>query len=1059
MLHVYQSNRLEWLSAELRRVLAVPLPSPFAAERVVVQGVGMARWLSLYLANALGVCANMSFPLPSRFIWESFATVLPGVPETSEFEPNVLLWRVLKVLRHLDDSPTWTPLKAYLKAQDERSAFELAAQITDAFDQYLIYRPDWIRDWEAGEETHWQAELWRTLVQSSSGQHWVHIQDRFLAALNQDQIDWRRLPERVSVFGVTSLSPAYLEILARMASGIDIHLFLLNPCREYWGDIVSEKGRKGARLTGASIGHPLLASWGKPGRDFMDMVIGYEGIEHEGFVEPDTSTLPGRLQADILDLIPRGTEECPAAEVTDRDLSLQLHSCHSPMRELEVLHDQLLRLFEELPGLRPSDILVMTPDIGGYAPYVEAVFGVAEGRLRIPYGIEDQGVSHRSPLLETFFHLFQLQEGRLEAEEVMAFVASPAVLRRFELEETHVPALRQWVREAGIRWAMDGGHKARLGVPADDAHTWRNGLGRMLLGYAMPAEDRLFSGILPCETAEGGDALNLGRFMSLCETLFGVLDELGVRHTISQWVEVLNRALDRLFDPPAEEEPDLARIRETLNNWRQTAQIAGFDESISLDVVRAHLEGALDPTAAGGHFPSGGVTFSALAPMGGVPFRVVCLIGMDDGAFPRMTRKLGFDLMANDFRRGDRSRREDDRYIFLQAILSARDCLYLSYVGQDIRDNSERPPSVLVNELLDHLDRGFVGENGRSVREKIVVRHPLQAFSRRYFTGEERLFSYSQTLCEATRMAGVGEERVKPLLTQALPEAGPERRMLSIDDLIRFLGHPVRYLLQERLGLYLDEGEEELPGHEPFALQGLEGWALRQRLLDLRLEGKGGRETLPLFRAGGLLPHGQVGEVCFERQIDTVESFAARLGGQRPAEFLEPVDIDLMLGDMRLTGRLSGLTPDGLLGYRLSKVSARDILTLWLRHLTLNAAALTGVRHRSCWIGEDKSVSFGPVEGATDLLRDLLAFYWQGLHRPLPLFPKSSLAYARAAGKGHDNPLVAAWREWLGNEYAPGECQDLYYDACYCGLDPLDGEFTQVAIAVFGPLLSAIREE
>jgi len=516
--------------------------------------------------------------------------------------------------------------------------------------------------------------------------------------------------------------------------------------------------------------------------------------------------------------------------------------------------------------------------------------------------------------------------------------------------------------------------------------------------------------------------------------------------------------LGDLFDP-LDEEPDRAQIRETLSDWARTARLADFDEPISLDVVRGHLVEALGPSATGWRFLSGGVTFCALRPMGGLPFRVVCLIGMNDGAFPRSTRKLGFDLMANDFRRGDRSRREDDRYLFLETLLSARESLYMSYVGQDIRDNSELPPSVLVSELLDHLERGFVCESGRSVREHILVRHPLQAFSRRYFTGDGQLFSYSKALCAAVQKASTDPQDIKPLFTGTLSEAAAERRMLSIEDLSRFLGHPARYLLQVRLGLYLDAVEEPLPAHEPFVLDGLEGWSVRQRLLELQLETGRAREALSLFRAGGLLPHGRVGEVNFGKQVNAVMAFAGRLGGQWPPEFLEPIDFDLVSEEMRLNGRLNGVTPRGLMGSRLSKVSARDILTLWVRHLALNAIAPNGIERTSLWVGEDKTICLGPVEGANDLLQELLGIYWQGLHRVLPFFPKSALAYANALGKGRDHPLKAARQEWLGSEFSPGECQDPYFDLCYRGLDPLDDEFTRLAQAVFGPALTAMTDQ
>ncbi|HRY16649.1 MAG TPA: exodeoxyribonuclease V subunit gamma, partial [Candidatus Competibacteraceae bacterium] len=467
-----------------------------------------------------------------------------------------------------------------------------------------------------------------------------------------------------------------------------------------------------------------------------------------------------------------------------------------------------------------------------------------------------------------------------------------------------------------------------------------------------------------------------------------------------------------------------------------------------------------------GRFLSGGVTCCAMTPMRSIPFAVICLIGMNDDAYPRPHRRVDFDLLAKRFQRGDRSRRQDDRYLFLETLLSARRVLYLSYVGQSIRDNSALPPSVLVSELLDVVDRGFQTANGERASAQVVTRHPLQAFSRRYFTGDARLFSYAREWIAASRQAGRGELDKPLLLAGALSEPEPALRCVTLETLTRFFRNPARWLLRERLGIQVDEGEEALETREPFVLDGLENYQLLDQMLDLHREGRTVADMETIMRASGALPHGQVGECLFAGASERVARFAGRLGRVLPRRDTEPLEVDLSLGDFRVTGRWTGMTASGWVGYRLAKIKATDYLNLWLHHLALNVAAPEGIARQSHWVAEDQDVALDPLENAEALLKSLLDLYWQGSCRLLPFFPKSALAYVERLCKDQergkepdpDKALGAARQAWEGSEQRAGlaERRDAYYQLAFGDADPLDREFTALATAVFEPLFAAI---
>lgn len=1067
--HTYRSNRLEILADRLAALLRQPLRSPLAREVVVTSGSGLARWLGLRLAGRLGICANFHFQLPATFLWTMARAVLRQLPPTSSFDRPVLHWRLMALLRDLEETPCFAPVRTYLgDGRDEFRRYELAGRIADCFDQYLVYRPDWIERWEAGEEDHWQAELWRRLARGGEA-HRVRVQARFRARLASGDFDRRQLPERVSVIGVSALPPLDVELLATLARSIAIHLFLLDPCQEYWGDIRAERdlARLGEEIDPdeayLTVGHPLLASLGKQGRDFIDLLNAWPRVEWDGFVEPEGNDLLHRLQADILHLRERGGDEHPPLPLRSDDRSLQIHACHGPMREVEVLHDQLLALFAADPELRPADVIVMTPDIARYGPLIEAVFASVPRERRIPFSIADRGAPAEEPLVEALFCLLDLSGGRYDASQVLSLLELPAVRRRFGLDEADLTRIRRWTRDAGIRWGLDAGTKALWELPAIAEHTWRMGLDRLLLGYALPGRGRdLYAGILPHDEVEGGEAQALGQWQTFVEALFGLDAQLREARSPVAWVESLHGVLDRFFAPREREENEIQRIRAALETLRANAEQAGFTEPVGLAVVMSALRTALNAAESPvGRFLSGGVTCCALVPMRSIPFAVVALLGMNDDAFPRPHRPIDFDRMATRFRRGDRARRQDDRYLFLETLLSARRCLYISYVGQSIRDNTPLPPSVLVGELLDVVDRSFYRPDGGRPREQLVTRHPLQAFSRRYFRSDDRLFSYAQELTEASRQAGRGERDPVPLLTTELPEPDPALRRVTLESLTGFFRNPARWLLRERLGIRPDEGEEELATREPFVLDGLANYQLLGRMLELHRDGRTAVGIEAVMRGSGALPHGQVGQCVFVQAQSRVMRFAGRLGRVLPRRDPEPLDLELKLDGFELSGRLTGVTPGGRVGYRLATIKANDYLNLWLHHLALNVAAPVGATLQSRWVAEDKEVLLEPVEDAAAHLRVLLEWYWRGTRRLLHFFPKSALAYVETLRKDGnqdtDKALRAARNQWQGGDFqqAAPEREDVYYQLAFRDTDPLDAEFEAVAMAVFGPLFEA----
>ena len=805
-LRIFTGNRLEILADRLAEVVSRPLATALEPETVIVQSRGMERWVSMALARRNGICANMAFPFPNAFLDDLFRRILPDLPDPSPFDPEILTFRIMKRLPAFLERPAFADLKRYL-VDDTKGVklYQLAVRVADLFDQYLVFRPEMIFQWEAGQgddgpDNLWQAELWRDLSHGKEKVHRARLHRNLLLRLDTLPVAAVGLPSRISVFGISYLPPFHLQALAGLARISPVYLFLLNPCREYWADILSRRAmhrltRKIARGTvdadalHMEQGHPLLASLGGLGKEFLVSISATEAHIEDCFVPVDEHSLLSSLQADIFYLRDH-SDSRPADRVaigdagpTAADASIQIHACHGPLREIEVLHDRLLALFEEHPDLRPRDVIVMAPDIVAYTPYIRAVFDTqTDAGQTIPYSIADQGAGSNKGVLRSFLSLLDLKGSRFEATRVLGLLELPGIKERFDLTAADLTTIARWVRDVNIRWGRDAAGRMRIGLPGLAENTWQAGIDRLLLGYAMPGSDRrMFDGILPYDHIEGSEALVLGRFIAFLQHLFEWSERLEQSMPPADWRDVFIELLERFIAVDEDAEQEVQQLRRSLENFGCLEERAGFAVPLELEVVRTHLENTLERTHAGGGFISGGVTFCAMLPMRSIPFEVVCLIGMNTAAFPRESTPLGFDLMARFPRPGDRSRRRDDKYLFLEALVSAARVFYISYVGQSVQDNSDIPPSVIVSELIDTIE----GSYGIPAVD-LVVRHPLQAYSPRYFDDSDpALFSYSFENFMAAAGAAVSDGP-QPFFKVPLAPPPTEWQTLRLEQLCQF---------------------------------------------------------------------------------------------------------------------------------------------------------------------------------------------------------------------------------------------------------------------------------
>jgi exodeoxyribonuclease V gamma subunit len=1085
-LNIFTSNRLENLVEQLALVVREPLSSPLDEDLIIVQSQGMARWVSMELAKINRICANCFFPFPNAFLNHLCKKLLPGVSESTVFNANALAFRIMNILPGCLYKPEYSTLRSYLSDDQESvKLFQLSSKIAGLFDQYLVFRPGMILGWEQGEtpvdfNQHWQADLWLAITTPVESTHRARLREVLLERLSTDDVDVSSLPKRVSAFGLSHLPLFHLQILAAVSKYVQVDLFLMNPCREYWGEIVTNRDIRRIRqhYVARDIepqdlhldkGNRILATMGALGRDFISMISELDCEQIEMFEPPHRRTMLSTIQADILDLVEPAAPFDPEIENREDstesgfkaphpfagDSSIVIHACHSPMREIEVLYDSILAMLEADPALMPRDILVMTPDIETYAPFIYAVFDtIAQDRQRIPFSVADRSVIKESLVIEGFMAIIELTESRMEAGRVLYLLEYPAIREKFGLTEADLSRLEGWVKDVNIRWGRDAASRFRLGLPALNENTWGAGIQRLLLGLTMTGNDRnLFSGILPYDNMEGEDSLLLGRFLDFLKCLFQICTILEQAKTIGRWAEAFITILNQMFSEGDPFERDLQMLRKVIDQVVENAQVSEFEDRLDIEVVKTCLNNSFEGNIFGPGFISGGVTFCAMLPMRSIPFKVICLLGLSTDEFPRDVRKLSFDLMAGHPMKGDRSRRDDDKYLFLEALISAREIFYISYIGQSVQDNTRIVPSVLVSELVDYIHDRFGLDP-----DVLVKHHPLQAFSPVYFQEESPFFSYSQE-----NFAAATQQNVKGphhgFVVGSLGTPPDEWHQLDVETLCLFFKNPARFLLQNRLGIVFEELAVLPDDRENFRLEGLDRYLLEQELLYHQAQGIDLDDLKPAVDARGILPHAEIGSYefnCMSLDIKRYGDFLATYIQKRKPESQA---CQLMVGDFTLTGRLPGIYDDNCLYFRYARWNPGDMIRLWIYHLV--RCCLTDVPPGKSWyIARDAVFEFAPVSDSHMILKSLMAIYWEGLAEPVHFFPVSSYVYAeqmiryaktRAAG------LRAAEKTWI-NEHSWSESADPYVAFCFAGLNPLDNRFETLAERVFSPIMANFRE-
>jgi exodeoxyribonuclease V gamma subunit len=911
---VHRDSCTEVLADTLARSLAQNRPeNPLAPQTVVVAHPGLRRWLLGEFArrDERGIAANFDMILPWQWLERAARTLLGDEALVDGgWRIEALRWHIHAALPTLDAAP----VSAYLAGEDgERRRFQLAEHLAGIYTQYLIYRPQWLLDWERGvARDDWQAALWRRLRLSISQPHRAQRREALIAGLAQ-RGDGESLP--LHVFGVSHLAPDVLDALHALASHRPVHVYFPDPCREYWADFRTR--REVLRLQPESddlyyeIGHPLLVSLGRMAQDFF-IQLDARGVElgaDEGEAgDTAANTLLGALQASIRD----GDPARVTGVAQNDDASLRVHACHTRLRELEVLKDALLGLLADDATLQHRDIVVMAPGIAAYAPYLGAVFGeparYSDERADIPWHLADVGLALAHPLIGAFSRALDLADSRFAVSEILDFLDVPALARRFGVDSGSRDTIERLLRGARVAWGLDASMKAQTGAAALDENSWAFGFDRLYAGLIAggDTDGQLLDGVLPLPGVDGGDGEIIGRLDRLLDALRSARDGLATPRTLLAWRDWLLGLVDDLFVADVRDDGEsraLETLRRTVAAFGDQADAAGH-EPLPWRVVREAVRGELDKVSERQAFLLGGVTFCGLVPQRSIPFRVVCLLGMNEGEYPRRSGDAGLNRMLENPRRGDRDTRREDRQLFLEALMAARAHLHISFIGEGVQDGKRRNPASPVAELLQFLDERHAIADAKEPRPWLV-RHPLQPFDMRYFDhADARLFSFNVAYMQAS----VPGQTTFVDIDEPKPPERADAQEVSLAWLTRYWRDPAKARLRDAAGLSLEALDVDVwPDREPLKAALDRRERVESRLLfDALL---GAARELPAsppdwLARSGILAAGAIGARAYLQARERAQAalVAAReFLGDNPQPFKQSIQLDLGDG-IRLTG-------------------------------------------------------------------------------------------------------------------------------------------------------------
>lgn len=1008
MILYYSGNQLTTLADYLSDSLKSRTPDdPFQSQTILVPNRDSAKWLQLYLSDKLGIAANFRFMMPAEWHWNQIREIYPDLPKVLPSDPEPMKWSLFSLLTEPDILKKFDPLYKYISEQSEEmretSTLMLSGQLASVYDQYLIYRPEMILNWDAGKTTglegeKWQAELWSLLTER-----------------------WDKSFKTPICYHKAKLFEIAEKEFKRKESVLEIPLFVFNP-----GLIPASIARF---LKVYSDKNPVYLFQNRQTETISQEYdcsilnsLAYESVcidsiyksisvdENKVFSEFGSLSILNEVKSRISKDRPDEKHEIEHVE------SIQIRSCHSPLREVETLHQFLLERFEADPSLKPDDVLVVTPDLTPYEKLIDAVFGVQEKELpAIPYRTPSSGFQESIQVINIFLEFLNLLTSRFQFDDVFDLFQSKPVLERFDISESDASRIKEWLEDNYIIWGIDEEHRKEWSQPEQKTHTWKRAMQRIWDGDIIGSHE---AGELDLYRYEGIKTITDRERWAVFSRFFNFLNDnrqiVKDPKNAGQWCDLLLRWASEIFSEGVITDGAGYAVKSGIESLRGQFQASSIEGKIPFKLIRSEIETVLENRAGRSARFTDGVTFSSMVPVRGLPFKVIAMIGLNEESYPRKQNAPEFDLMNQNPRVTERDRKKEDKALFLESVMAAGEIHYCSYIGQSKVDNEHLPPSPIVSEWIDYLSRVTGREQESWVRYEAISGFSPNAFTNGKTYSEKYYRAMQATVSDAS-IRGGGIQFQKPI------ESEDVQTEVELNDMIRFYTKHPSWFLRNRFDAKPRDPEEE---RDEFSLSVLEKHQLFRQIFSWRLSGIESEKIQPAVLESGIVPAGWGGRKNFNELSESVDTALQVLNELNIKPELNLLDINITLNDSRLIGLVENYSNRGLVQVNPSSKRGGNLFKAWLNHLAVQASGLLeGTESRFiCELkkGEPTVMTFKSAIDPGQVLGELINQYRNMPGKPLIFFPDVIFDYLeKNPEKEPEKAYSAAKTKFEGSEYSP----------------------------------------
>ena len=998
MIYTHKSNNLEVLADLISDALNEHTSGdPFKSDKIIVPNLDTSSWLKLKIAEKNGFAGNIKFLLPGEWLYTKIREIYPDLPGLLPSDPEPMTWTIFELLSDKTLRSNLKKIDRYINAQpDENSELaliQISKKIASLYDQYLLYRPELILKWESGDigkgDEEWQAKLWVKMNSRWKSEYGtdlsIHKAELYRVVFDQTVEGG----DRLYLFNPGLIAQPIVELMKKVGIQQDVFLYLISPAQEI------DKNS-----------HSLLSAWGKEA-EAVEVQYETENLE----VSNHFSDINSNNQLhEVQNSISRQQTDLNLACPDNKLNGIDVRSCHSTLREVEVLYTYLAELFEADEKLSPDEILVVSPDMSQYTSTVKAVFENHDELLpKIPFHIAGNSNKKTALFERSISRLLQIADSRFNSTDILDFLTLQPIREHLQLSESDVSTIRQWIEENHVYWGMDKNHREELNQPAVNLQTWNSAIRRVWLGQTMASKKgELWNDTLLYDGLDStSDQLVWSRFTQFLNKLDKVRSQTKSKRKVDDWCDLIDNWMSTFFSERLLSSETVSGTIKSLQSFKENAQLAKPTTEVSYSVIKQELDKKLNEKRSGSAKLNRGVTFSNMVPVRSLPFKVIALIGLNEGVFPRKLSSPDYDLMVQNPNTTDRNRRNEDRNLFLESIMATKERHYCSYIGQDRVDNEQLPPSPIVSDWI-----GYLSKSSGLKEEFIVKKESISSFSPNSFlnTGYESL----DAIC--AKKINLSKDESSGLILSKLPDDSEDTPTLSPSEFVAFFSNPIRAYLRNNYKVRLRDLDEE---KDEFELNHLDKYQMFIQTFGWLLEGYSESEIVTLYQNSGKIPIGWKGDSETIKLITNADKTIQliRSHGFTPEFSRETIDLDL--NHLSISGEVQSFSKEDSLDISFSSMSGKNLLNSWIKHLMV--LSTTGNSTPSYLLCEPKNgdpnlIRFTPVENSDTELNKLADHYLNGHQSPLWFFPKTVYEYVTNLSKGEDTAVEKARVIFEGND-------------------------------------------